>query len=160
MKIFYVNGNDMVGFISKFNIMEIDYDKFSPGIFKGFEGFSPIDIEENQCNFIVSINEANDIIGVIKFKRYKMSNHAYLSEEDFNAYENGIKNYKGIMFVDVREDFRQKGVARNMIKHLADITNEETSKTAIRLGKLTYMGKQAKLLKIFKEYLPNRDVKL
>lgn len=160
MKTFYIEGNNIYNFISKFNEMDIDYSRFSLGIFKGFEGFSPIDLEENKCNFILSVNETNDIVGVIKFKRYKMSNHDYLSENDFNSYKNGIKNYKGIMFVDVREDFRRKGVSRSMIKLLADITNTETSKTAIRLGKLTHLGKQAKLLEIFKEYLPNRDIKL
>lgn len=160
MKTLYIEGNNICDFVSKFNKMDIDYKRFSFGIFEGFEGFSPIDLEENQCNFIISVNTNNDIVGVIKFKRYKMNNHEYLSEDNFNSYKKGIKNYKGIMFVDVREDFRRKGVARNMIKLLADITNKETSKTAIRLGKLTHLGKQAKLLEIFKEYLPNNDIKL
>ena len=64
------------------------------------------------------------------------------------------------MFVDVREDFRKMGIARQMISYFCNITEKEGAKTAIRLGRLTSLGKDAKLLDIFREYLPGRDVKL
>ena len=160
MNVFHISGENISDFLSKFNKMEIDYKNFSFGIFKGFEGFSPIDLDWKECQFIIATDDFNNVIGVIKFKRYKLLNHEYLSEEDFNSYKNGIKNYKGIMFVDVREDYRRQGIAKQMIKLFCDITDKETSKTCVRLGKLTNLGRDAKLLEIFKEYLPDRDIRL
>lgn len=160
MKINHVLGKNISSYIKELNEMKVNYERFSPGIFEGFEGFSPIDIQEDKCQFIIATNEQKDIVGAIKFKRYKFNNHEFLSEDNFFSSENEIKNYKGIMFVDVREDYRKQGIARKMIKYLCDMTKMEGNKTAIRLGKLTYLGKEAKLLNIFKEYLPKGDVKL
>lgn len=160
MKIVHILGENLKSYLIEFNEMKVNHERFSPGIFENFEGFSPIDIDEHKCQFIIATNEEKDVIGVIKLKRYKFFNHEFLSEEDFQAHKKRIKNYKGIMFIDVREDFRKQGVARQMIKHLCDITKEEGTKTSIRLGKLTHLGKEAKLLNIFKEYLPEWDIKL
>lgn len=158
MQVFYVKGNDIKEFIGNFNDMNVNYDSFQFGIYEGFEGFSPIDIDEGKCQFILASNEDNDIIGVIKFKRYKQRNHEYLTEEDFTSKPR--LNYKGIMFVDVREDYRRKGVATEMIKLFSDITDKEGDKTSVVLGKLTHLGRDAKLLDIFKQHLPNNKVKL
>lgn len=160
MNISCVLGKDLETYLAKFNDMKVNYDRFSPGIFEGFEGFSPIDVVEDKCQFIIATTKDNEVVGVIKFKRYKSSNHDFLSEDDFLSYKKGIKNYKGIMFVDVREDFRKMGIAKQMISHFCNITEKEGTKTAIRLGRLTSLGKDAKLLDIFREYLPGRDVKL
>lgn len=159
MKIHYVKGEELLDFLNKFKTMDVAFEDFSGGIYEGFDIFSPIDTDEPKCNFIISTHD-NNIVGVIKFKRYKMRNHDYLSEDDFKSYKTGIKNYKGIMFVDVRKDYRRNGIATNMIKHICEITKAEGRKSGFRLGKLTPLGKDAKLLNIFKTYLPDGDVKL
>ena len=87
MNISCVLGKDLETYLAKFNDMMVNYDRFSPGIFKGFEGFSPIDVVEDKCQFIIATTEDNEVVGVIKFKRYKSSNHDFLSEEDFLACE-------------------------------------------------------------------------
>lgn len=159
MKIHYVKGEELQDFLNKFNTMDVTFESFSGGIYKGFDIFSPIDLDEPKCNFIISTN-GDDIVGVIKFKRYKTRNHDYLSEDDFKSYKTGIKNYKGIMFVDVREDYRRNGIATKMIKYICEITKAEGTKSGFRLGKITKLGKYAKLLNIFKTYLPNGDIKI
>lgn len=159
MKIHYVKGEQLLDFLNNFNVLEVSYESFSGGIYKGFDIFSPIDLDEPKCNFIISTYD-NNILGVIKFKRYKLRNHDYLSEDDFKFYKAGIKNYKGIMFVDVREEYRRNGIATNMIKYICEITKAEGHKSGFRLGKLTPLGKDAKLLNIFKMHLPNGDIKL
>ncbi|MBQ8997081.1 MAG: GNAT family N-acetyltransferase [Clostridium sp.] len=159
MRVYCVNGDEITEFLNNFNKIEVSYESFSGGIYNGFDIFSPIDLDEPKCKFIFAADEEN-ILGVIKFKRYKMRNHDYLSEEEFKTYKTGIKNYKGIMFVDVKDDYRRNGIAKEMIKYLCDITKAEGPKTGFRLGKLTPLGKKANLISIFKTYLPNGDIKL
>lgn len=161
MSIYCVTSEMLGGFLNNFNKLNISYKDFSGGIFEGFDFFSPIDIESSYCNFIISVDDSNqDIIGVIKFKRYRSSNHEYLSEEEFLSSKRKIKNYKGIMFVDVKDSYRNKGIATNMIKYLCELTNSEVTKTGFRLGKLTPLGKKANLLSIFKEFSISNDIKI
>lgn len=160
MRIHYILGSNLANFLNEFKQMDVDYDFCKIGLYQGFRFFSPIDLDEDTCQFILATNDENEIVGVLKFKRYKTSNHDYVSEDEFKSYTKSIKTYKGIRFVDVREDCRKQGIAREMIKCLCDMTITEGDKTHIQLGMLTPLGKKAKLKDIFKEYLPNTTIKI
>lgn len=119
-------------------------DKSSVPVFAEFRYLSPIDLSEEgseyNTKYIVAYR-SDEIIGVLKYKRYARRTHQTVLEKD----KHKTKNYIAIRFVDVKEPFKRQGVATNLITRLS---KEVGPNDHLVLSPLTKEGKTAKLLDI------------
>lgn len=101
---------------------------------------------ETGCQYLVAFNQQNLPIGVLKWKRYSLPDHKYVPEHLANQ----VDSYLAIRLIDVRADYRQKGVATALVKKF---TENIPSNNNIVGGKATALGKQAKIHDLFKKLL-------
>ena len=162
MKIEFVKGDNFKEYVDSLNRMDIDTESYNINMFKGFAYFSPIDLNSDGSNFLVAVDEnINQIVGVLKIKRYALSNHKYVSEEEIINKFFTNKTYIGVRYLDVRVDYKRKGIATELIKNICNIINQEANiKTEIKLSFLTQEGSIAKLNQIFKKYAKNIKISI
>jgi len=86
---------------------------------------------------------SDEIIGVLKYKRYARKNHQTVLEKD----KNKIKIYVAIRFVGVKETYKRQGVATNLFKRLSEDIGPNDH---LVLSPLTKEGRAAKLLEVAK----------
>lgn len=82
------------------------FDLLSPRFF--------VDLDINQgelgCQYLFLL-ENDKIIGAIKWKRYSIPHHQFVSEDDTQ------ESYVAIRLVDIHENYRQKGYAKELVKY-------------------------------------------
>lgn len=125
----------------------VDAEGWSVPVFEGFRYFSPIDFKQQEIGtrFILATYK-EEIVGVMKTKRYAQDNHAYVDEKEKRT----IPNYIAIRYVDVREDFKRRGMASALYKHLN--TRLNSSDTVIS-SPLSAEGEKAALHTIRTTYI-------
>jgi hypothetical protein len=106
--------------LSFFNAMEtyvenhIEYYKefelMSPSFFKHVD--DP-DTPEFGTQYLLYLNEQQKVLGILKWKRYGIPHHEFVSEEE--AFQK--ENYVAIRFIDVAVSERKKGIAIALIHH-------------------------------------------
>ncbi|WP_328143080.1 GNAT family N-acetyltransferase [Priestia megaterium] len=139
---------DAMGITEQFNIVSESPDSI---FINGFTYFSTLDIgvqgNSNGYEFIIASKD-KEILGLLLFAR--------LNEEQNPCKECGTLN---LFYIDVREDIRNKGIAKHLFagwaKYLEDAGNK---KEFIQLSSETILGKQAKIHLIAKKALINHII--
>ena len=110
-------------------------------IFNGFHYFSTMNLSESfSCEpptFIVSKNDNNEIIGVLKY----------------GLYDKGNKwEHIGINYVDVAEEYQNKGIATKLLKKMDNIIPKESMIISSFIDNKKLEKQIVKMLKdVFKE---------
>lgn len=122
---------------------ELRFDGFT------FFGSQEFDVHEMNARYLVAIDDhQNQIIGIMKFRRYSLLTAQPIDESDKLIFDNYIK----IEYVDVVSEWRTQGVATNLYFHL----NQLLDKTDTIVGRpLTEDGRNAQLDEIREEHILN-----
>lgn len=162
MRFEFIKGNDLKKSIKSLNEMEVDDKTYNIPMYKDFSYFSPVDLESDGSNFFIAVDEEiNEIVGVLKIKRYTKDTYKYIPEEEIWNQIFVNKMCIGVKFLDVREDYQRRGIATELIKQMCNMVNKEVDlKTKIELSFLTKAGSKAKLDKIFKKYIKGLKVNI
>lgn len=142
MEFFQGETNDIAFFFREIGTRKEDdveyyknFDLMKPSIFHNFkQGMN----SEVGCRYLLLL-EGNEVIGVLKWKRYGLPNHEFVSEDEVNEKE----SYVAIRLIDVNEKYRQEGHALELIRYW--------SRNILRLedivvgGKATPKGKGANI---------------
>lgn len=139
---------DAMGIAEQFNIVAESPESF---FINGFTYFSTLDIgvqgNLDGYKFIVASKD-NEILGLLLFAR--------LNEEQNPCKKCGTLN---LFYVDVREDVRNKGIAKQLFAGWAKYLEDAGSKKEfIQLSSETILGKQAKIHLIAKKALVNHII--
>jgi GNAT superfamily N-acetyltransferase len=103
--------DDGIGYYEGFDLMR-------PAFFNNYDlGHTP----EVGCQYLLRLGEDGEVIGVIKWKRYGLPDHQFVSEGE----KNEVNNYIAIRFVDVHENHRRKGVAKELVVALSQRLDDE-----------------------------------
>ena len=139
---------DAIGIADQFNIVTESPESF---FINGFTYFSTLDIgtEGNSAGYeFIVASKDKEILGLLLFAR--------LNREQNPCKKGGTLN---LFYVDVREDVRNKGIAKQLFagwaKYLEDTENK---KEFIQLSSETILGKQAKIHSIAKKTLANHII--
>lgn len=86
-----------------------EFDLMRPSFFEDAkEEFT----SETGCQYLVYIDEQEQPLGVLKWKRYGLPHHQFIREEE--AYE--ANSYLAIRLVDVKTSERNKGIALSLVR--------------------------------------------
>lgn len=142
--------------MSKYTINnKIDEKTMNIPVFDGFYYFAPFDFEKHAftrgSRFIVAIDtKTNQIIGVMKIKRYNLVDHSFVPESK----KDEIPHYIAILYVDVHRSWKQRGIATALYKEL----NKQITKPNVICGTaLSKEGKLAKLDQLRKRIITNAE---
>ena len=113
--------------------------------YEGFELLQPYAFQlsdlknspENGCQYLVRLNEKQEIIGVLKWKRYSLPDHLFVPENE----KDQTDNYIAIRFIDIHKDYRKRGIA----KELALALSQRLDDSPIVGGKATPSGKESNI---------------
>lgn len=94
-------------------------------------------LPELGCQYLLAL-EAGEVVGVLKWKRYRLPDHAYVPEDDADAEE----NYLAIRFVDVKQAYRQTGIAKALLRAFSE---REAEELPIVGGRATPAGERANI---------------
>lgn len=96
---------------------EINNETYSIPIYQNFRYFSPYDLTpEEEANMYVAALENGEIIGILKMKRYETEDHEHIPESRKNEQD----TYIAIRYIDVRQEWKRKGVATQIFRFLND----------------------------------------
>ncbi len=87
------------------------------------------------CDYLVLFNNLNEIIGVIKYGKYETGNPGEMT---------------GINYIDIREDWKNQGCAKLLIKEL---NNYLDKRFPLYIGSLSPEGKKCKVDRLFKDLI-------
>lgn len=114
-------------------------------MFEGFEYFKPRDLSDEYVSkellnpkFLVCLSNNSEVVGVMK-----------VAESEFQNV--GIE-YLDLVYIDVHEDYRRKGVAKGLYKLMNDTF---PSDTVLISSSLSDMGEKAKLNILRKSIVTN-----
>lgn len=121
--------------------------------FEGFDLMKPSFFEdiknecspEEGCQYLLYLNEQEEVVGILKWKRYGIPNHEYVQEDESK------ESYVAIRFVDVVAECRDKGVAISLIKHWSE--NNLRFNDKVVGGKATPKGKEVNIHRWMKREL-------
>lgn len=136
MKIEMIKHNDLLNLIYSWNRYEYMLEIDDNNSFKGFHYFSPVNFDYYaKEDFIVAFNENSEIIGVLAYGWYGFKNE---------------EKYRGFSFIDVRMDYRNKGVSKELIKELSKQFKKDDSLT---VSKLSNDGRNFHVLENIKKFI-------
>lgn len=121
------------------------YEEESFFYYEGFHLMSPRFFDDGDamrgaeygCQYLLALNAEQEVIGILKWKRYGIPNHDFISEEKCGEED----SYIGIRFIDVESSNRRKGIALSLVKHWSQHIVRPEDKVVG--GKATEMGRQS-----------------
>lgn len=152
MDFLYVKGTELSKYINE--DMKVNYEDFKGGIYEGFTFFSPFDLKSyKDNNYFLAVEDGN-IVGILKYKRYAFKDNSYVPEEELLKAK-PRKNYLGVSYIDIHNDYKRQGIATKMLKAMnCWIREGEIIKVSFETGE----GKDANILKTFKRELTKAKV--
>lgn len=113
--------------------------------FKGFDlvqpaSFDSADLEgsaEYGCQYLVCLDEQERPIGVLKWKRYGLPNHEFVSEAEHLDKD----SYIAIRFIDIHRNYRKQGIAKELVLQLSERLDDDF----VVGGKATPSGREANI---------------
>lgn len=110
--------------------------------FNGFELMQPYmfsdfklgDTPENGCQYLIALNDNDEVCGVLKWKRYSLPDHQFVPENEAEPED----NYNAIRLIDVRKDQRNIGIAKTLMRAFSNLLSKEEFVVG---GRATSMGK-------------------
>lgn len=141
MQIIYGNTEEIIPYFQEMETQEEEgivyykgFDLMRPAFFEELgEAYSP----EFGCQYLLAV-EDNRVIGVLKWKRYGIPDHEYVSEEASEETE----SYNAIRFVDIKKSNRQQGVAKKLVQALSERLDEADYVVG---GRATPSGEEANI---------------